>query len=73
MPLAHLLWRLLEGKPTPLSLAITCRCTWPYCPVNGLDMMLEFSTTSDPKPADATCPLCQRSLQVLSAKPLVSG
>jgi hypothetical protein len=72
MPLSHLLWRLADGHTHPMQIAVSCRCAWPYCPVQALDLTLRLAEPREPKPAEAPCPLCRRPLHVLSAKPLAS-
>jgi hypothetical protein len=70
VPLSHLLWRLSEGKTTPLSVAVTGRCAWPFCPMGAVEMVLQFASAMETKPEEARCPLCRKPLRVLSAKPL---
>jgi hypothetical protein len=73
MPLSHVLWRLTEGRTDPLQVAVSCRCTWPYCPLQVLELTLHLAEPTGPKPAEARCPLCRRPMNVVSAKPLASG
>jgi hypothetical protein len=70
MPLAHVLWRLSEGKSAALAVAVVCRCAWPTCPLGALEMTLRFPAATHAKPEEARCPLCRKPLRVLSAKPL---
>jgi hypothetical protein len=73
MPLSHLLWRLAEGKVTPLSIEVAYRCSWPMCPLVQGAFTLHLGEPTAPKPDEARCPLCRRPLRVLAAKPLASG
>jgi hypothetical protein len=72
MPLSHLLWRLTEGRSAALSVAVTCRCAWRYCPMQTLDFVIHLAEPKGPKPEEARCPLCRRPMAILSAKPLAA-
>jgi hypothetical protein len=38
MPLAHLLWRLSEGRTAALQIRVSSACEWPSCHCKGREM-----------------------------------
>jgi hypothetical protein len=69
MPLAHLLWRLSEGRTAALQIRVSSACEWPSCPLQRVDLTLRLNPQA-PKPTEAGCPLCARAMRILSAAPV---
>jgi hypothetical protein len=55
MPLAHLLWRLSEGRAGTMQVRVTAQCTRPSCAVGHLETDLR---------------VCRRSVKILAARPI---
>ena len=69
MPLAHVLWRLAEGRTSPLHVRVATRCEYPSCPLQCVELIMCLDPSA-PKPTAAGCPLCARAMRNLSAAPM---
>jgi hypothetical protein len=71
VPLAHVLWRLAEGKTAALHVRVTSACQWPGCALLQVELIMRLDPAS-PKPTAAMCPLCQRDMRIMGATPVTA-
>jgi hypothetical protein len=65
MPIPHVIWRCIDGKPLPCQIKITGRCPVPWC-VQLVEFTVRLSELA-PKPETVRCNVCRRELWLLSA------